>query len=138
VADPQPLVERYVALWNEPDPAVRRAGIRDLWARDGAQVLQPPEDMRTAAAALGFPSTTLEVRGHDDLEFRVTRAHEEFVAPGRYRFRARPNAARLHDVVKFNWEMVDGGDGSVAAVGLDVMLVDPEDRIRVDYQFIER
>jgi hypothetical protein len=137
VPDPQTFVERYVALWNEPDTAARRAAIRQLSAADGTQVLEPPEDITAAAAVLGFPAPLLEVRGHDELEVRVTRAHEEFVAPGRYAFRARRNAARLRDVVKFNWEMVEVADGTVAAVGLDVFVLDGEGRIRVDHQWVE-
>ena len=46
-------------------------------------------------------------------------------------------AARLGDVVKFRWEMVPVGGGDVAGVGLDVFLLDDEDRIQEDYQFIE-
>jgi hypothetical protein len=36
----------------------------------------------------------------------VTRSYQDFVAPGEFSFRRRDNAARLDDVVKFNWEMV--------------------------------
>jgi hypothetical protein len=77
-----------------------------------------------------------EARGHDALEVRVTRSYEEFIAPGEFIFRARDNAARLDDVVKFNWEMVRTSDGTVAAVGLEVFLLD-DGRIRIDHQFIE-
>ena len=135
--DPQQLVERYVAMWNEPDPAVRRSTIRELWADDARHLVAPPADMRAAAAGIGFGDPTLEARGHAQLEVRVTRAHEEFVAAGHYVFRARPNAARLLDVVKFNWEMVEVADGSVAATGLDVFVVDDDGRIRIDHQWVE-
>jgi alkanesulfonate monooxygenase SsuD/methylene tetrahydromethanopterin reductase-like flavin-dependent oxidoreductase (luciferase family) len=37
------LAQRYVALWNDPDPARRRETLRSLWAADGVQLLQPPE-----------------------------------------------------------------------------------------------
>ena len=29
------LVDRYIAVWNEPDDAVRRKHITELWAADG-------------------------------------------------------------------------------------------------------
>jgi hypothetical protein len=131
------LVDRYVALWMEADPSVRRKIIRDLWAPDGAHVLEPPREIRDAAKALGFRAPALEARGWEALEARVTRAHEEFVAPGRFAFRSRENASRLRDVVKFNWEMVPVGDGAVAAVGLEILVLDREGRITCDYQFIE-
>ena len=41
--DPGDLVRRYVAVWQEPDAELRRKAVRELWAEDGAQVLQPPE-----------------------------------------------------------------------------------------------
>jgi hypothetical protein len=134
--DPQELTDRYVAVWNEPDADVRRTAIRELWAVDAKHVLRPPQDIRQAAEGLGFATTTLEARGHAALEFRVTRAHEEFVAPGAFTFSSRRNADRLHDIVKFNWEMVSP-NGEVASVGLEVLVLDQDGRIRADYQFIE-
>src|SRR6266702_2491969 len=65
--DPQELVSRYVAVWNQPDAELRRRAIHDLWAEDGAHILGPPQEIRKAATGLGFPSTTLEARGHDEL-----------------------------------------------------------------------
>src|SRR6266540_991264 len=71
------------------------------------------------------------------LETRVARAYEEFVAPGEYVFRPRDNAARLRNLVKFNWELVSRATGEVAAVGLDVLTLDDQGRITVDYVFVE-
>jgi len=135
--DAQELVSRYVAVWNQPDAELRRKAIRALWAEDGAHILQPSQEIRKAATGLGFTSTVLEARGHDALEVRVTRAYEEFVAPGEFTFRPRDNADRLHDVVKFNWEMVPSGGGDVAGAGLEILILDEDGRIKADYQFIE-
>jgi hypothetical protein len=52
-------------------------------------------------------------------------------------FRPRDNAARLRNIVKFNWEMVSTTTGEVAGVGLEVLVLDDQGRITVDYQFIE-
>jgi hypothetical protein len=134
--DLQELTDRYVAVWNEPDADRRRHTIRELWAEDATHVLQAPQDIRQAAEGLGFVSATLEARGYAALEFRVTRAYEEFVAPGTFTFSPRRNADRLHDIVKFNWEMVSQ-NGEVAGVGLEILVLDPDGRIRTDYQFIE-
>jgi len=134
--DPQELAGRYVAVWNEPDAEPRRKAIHDLWTEDGAHILQPPQEIRTLAAGLGFTST-LEARGHDALEVRVTRAYEEFVAPGKFAFKLRDNADRLGNVVKFNWEMVPSSGGEVAGVGLEILVLDEHGRIVTDYQFIE-
>jgi len=135
--DARELVRRYVAVWIEPDAELRRKAIHDLWAEDGAHILQPPQEIRRAAAGLGFPSVTLEARGHDGIEVRVTRSYQDFVAPGEFTFRARDNADRLGDIVKFNWEMVPVGGGAAAAVGLEILVLGEDNRIKTDYQFIE-
>jgi hypothetical protein len=137
VVDPASLAERYVALWNEPDPDVRRTIIRGLWAPAGEHVLDPPQELRQPAHALGFEAPTLEVRGYAAIETRAVRAYEEFVAPGQYVFRPRDNAARLYNIVKFNWEMVSTATGEVAGVGLEVLVLDERGRITTDYQFVE-
>jgi hypothetical protein len=134
--DPQVLTDRYVAVWNEPDATRRRAAVRELWTEDASHVLQAPQDVRRTAGDLGFGEAVFEARGHAELERRVARAHEEFVAPGTFTFRSRGNAERLRDVVKFTWEMVSG-NGDVAGVGLEVFLLAPDGRVRTDYQFIE-
>jgi hypothetical protein len=130
------LCDRYVAVWNQADPDRRRTLVDGLWAADAEHVLVPPQDVRTAAAELNL-SAVFEVRGHRELEARVTEAHARFVASGDYAFRRRDDAQRLRDVVKFTWEMVATADGSVAGAGLEFLVVDAEGRIRRDYQFIE-
>ena len=135
--DVKDLTSRYVAAWNEPDPARRRQAIRELWAEDGIHVLQPPAEFRQAAAGLGFTSAALEARGHDELEVRVSRAYQDFVAPGEFAFRSRDNAGALHNVVTFGWEMVPAGGGEAAAAGLEILILGPDGRIEADYQFIE-
>lgn len=138
MTDPNELADRYVKVWNEPDGDRRRAAIVDLWTEDGLHILEPPEEMRKIAARPGLGMTArLEAQGHDALEERVRRAHEEWVAPGEFTFRHRDNVARLGDVVKFNWEMVSTRDGEIAGVGLDFLVLAPDGRVRIDYQFIE-
>src|SRR5262245_41819444 len=131
------LADRYVALWNEPDPDNRRQLIAELWTEEGIHILQPPREIREIAARPGIGLTAmLEARGHAALEARATSAYEEFVAPGSFSFRRRDNVERVGDVVKFNWEMISTG-GEVAAVGLEFLILAPDGRIQRDYQFIE-
>jgi len=137
MSDPNELADRYVTLWNEPDPDRRRQLIEELWTEDGAHVLQPHREIREIAARPGIGlSARLEAHGYTALEARATSAYEEFVAPGAFSFRRRDNVERVDDVVKFNWEMVSR-DGEVAGVGLEFLVLGPDDRIRRDYQFIE-
>jgi hypothetical protein len=130
------LCDRYVAVWSERDPERRRAMVTELWAPDGEHVLLPPQEVRDLAADLKM-SPAFEVRGHRELEARVTDTYERFIAPGEYQFQRRDDAERLRDAIKFRWEMVSTQDGSVAGVGLEFLLTDAEGRIRTDYQFIE-
>jgi hypothetical protein len=135
--DPDELADRYVALWNEPDPNRRRTAIADLWTDDGVHILQPPQEIRDVAARPGIGlSASLEARGHAALEARATSAHEAFIAPGEFSFRRRGNAERLADVVTFTWEMV-ARSGEAAGSGLEFLVLGPDDRILRDYQFIE-
>jgi hypothetical protein len=134
---PSELVDRYIALWNEPDAATRRRLVREVWAPGGRQVLEPPEAVRDAATAVGFPPPALEAAGYDELDARVTTAYREFVAPGTFTFRSAGNVAALEGVVKFNWLMVPVGGGEPAGVGLDVLVLAEDGRVAVDHQFIE-
>lgn len=115
----QDLAARYAALWNEPDAEVRRTTIAGLWRPDGVHYVKE----RVA-------------KGYTALEQRVTGSHEKNVRDNGNRFRARPDAQRLRDVVTFTWEMLPRDSDTVLAFGLEVLVLDPDDRIVTDYQFI--
>ena len=132
------ITDKYISLWNEPDHERRRQLIRELWTEDGSQVLEPPQEMLAAANTIGFRSPRLESRGYEQLEERVKRAYDEFVGSGQYRFRRRDNVSRLDHVLKFGWEMVPTDSDEAVAVGLEIMMLVPDGRIRTDYQFIEQ
>jgi hypothetical protein len=93
--------------------------------------------MIDAADAIGFDLHALEAHGYAELERRVAHAHEQFVAGGKYAFRQRDAARRVANVVKFRWEMVERESGFVAAVGLEILVLDSSGRIVSDHQFIE-
>ena len=114
------LVERYVALWNEPDPERRRAGIAAVWSPDAAHF-----------------TPSKEVHGHAELEIRIADAYARFVGTGQYVFRHCDNITGHHDTVKFNWQMVPPGGGPIAAFGFDFLVLDGEGRILRDCQYIE-
>jgi hypothetical protein len=131
------LADRYLALWNEPDPERRRRMIAELWTEDGSQILQPPQEMREIAASAGLGmAATLEARGHAELEARAATSYERWVGSAGLSFRRRDDVYRLHEVVKFHWEAVSP-DGEVTAVGLVFLVLGADGRIRRDYVFIE-
>lgn len=133
--DAQHLADRYIALWTEPDNALRRGAVESLWAPDGAHVLHPPVAIREAADSLGFASGSLRACGHDAIERRVVRSYEKFVASGEYSFRSRQDAVRLEDVVKFSWEMVPVAGGEVVGGGVEFLVLDQDGQISADYMF---
>jgi len=115
----QELADRYVAVWNERDAAARRRMIEELWQPNGEHYIGDRE-----------------ARGYDALELRIVGSHEKNVRDAGNSFRALPDARRLRDVVCFHWEMLRPPGDDVAAVGLEILLIDDAGRIRTDYQFI--
>jgi hypothetical protein len=141
--DHQALVDftrRWFALWTEADPQARSKQVADLWATNGAQVLvDPPQAMREAATELAFPVPRLEVRGHDEIDRRVTRAYEMFIEPGEYTFKATGDGDAVvlaPALVGLAWDMVTLADGTVVGSGYDVLVLDDDGRILVDHQHI--
>ena len=116
--NPQSLADRYVAVWNETDPARRRQQIAELWTPSGQHYV--------GARA---------VRGHEALESRVRESHEKNVRDGGNSFRAVQDARRLHDIVVFHWEMLGAEGETVEGTGLEFLILDGEGRILVDYMF---
>lgn len=141
--DHQALVDftrRWFELWTEADPHARSRQVAELWAPNGAQVLvDPPQGMRDAATELAFPVPRLEVRGHDEIDRRVTRAYELFIEPGEYTFKATDEGDAVllaPGLVGLAWEMVTVANGTVAGSGYDVLVFDDEGRILLDHQHI--
>ena len=130
------LAEKYLALWNEPDPDRRRRTIAELWTEDGRHILQPPQEIRDIAAQPGLAMTAiLEARGYDEIEARATSVYEHWVGSEGLSFRGRDDVERLGDVVKFHWEAV-AKDGELVAVGLDFLVLAANGRIERDYTFV--
>ncbi len=113
------LVDRYVAVWNQPDAELRRRGIAELWTEDGVHL-----------------TPVHEAKGYEAIEARVTGAHQRFVEAGGYIFRPATNTIDgHHNVVRFSWEMVPTNGGAVEAAGFDFLILGDDGRICYDYQF---
>ena len=59
------IVDRYLAVWSEPDAGARREAVAALWAPDGVEYVE-----------------NIQFRGHGELEARIAEAYTEFVASG--------------------------------------------------------
>jgi hypothetical protein len=111
---------RYVAVFNEPDAAVRDAAVAGLWRTDA----------RVCTAAN-------EYVGLDAVTHRVTAGYEKFVAAQGYVFRPLGPAESHHDGVRIRWEMVPAAGGDAVSGGVQFLLLDPDRRVLFDYQFID-
>jgi len=120
IMDATRIVERYMAIWNEPDEDARRALIAELWSFNGAH----------------FTSSD-EARGHDAIAEKIAQTFDRFIAPGRFRLQALSATDAHHQAIKFYWALMPADGGMARWVGSDFLMLDEEGRIRADYQFIE-
>jgi hypothetical protein len=131
-------LDRWMAQWNEPEPDERRRLIREAWAEDGYQVMvNPPQGIRDTATDFAVSIPAVEIRGHDALYARVTRAHEMFIASGEYVFE-RDGAAVRHAgaAVALTWVMHSRADRAVVGSGLEVLTFAADGRVRTDHEFV--
>jgi hypothetical protein len=111
------LIDRYVAVWNEPDRDARRCRIESVWAPGGTTCYR-----------------LLDAHGYEAIEARVAGSWERWLREGKYTF--RPVRAVSHrNAIKFEFAMVATGDGKAKAQGLCYLLLDADGRIAQDYQF---
>ncbi len=113
------FVDRYVALWNEPDAKVRRRTIEELWAPDGANY-----------------TGSKQAVGYEALDVRVTSAYDAYVGSGNFTFRSHLPPVGHHGVVKVTWEMVTVPGEVIASIGIEFLVLDVQGRIASDHQFI--
>ncbi|HEX4250265.1 MAG TPA: nuclear transport factor 2 family protein [Pseudonocardia sp.] len=112
------FTRRYVAVWNEPDPTIRRRSIAQLWTDDAVQYLE-----------------SSEYRGHSELEPRVEEAYEKFVASGGFRFEPAAATVAHHDTIVLRTKMLPAGGGEVAWTGLSFLELAPDGRIHREHQY---
>lgn len=118
--DLEELVRRYLALWQLPDPHVRRTAVAELFTED-----------------IAYFTRERAVHGRKEMAACVADSYRIWVEPGRYVFRSAANADGHNGAVRFNWEVVAVECGDVAGVGFDFLLLAEDGRIRLDYHFTD-
>jgi SnoaL-like domain len=113
-----PVIERYIAIWNEPDPVRRRALIARTWTEDATYV---------------DPLALAE--GHDAIDATVTAAQAQF--PG-FVFRLSGPVDAHHHVARFTWELAPGADADAIVVGFDVAVFAGDGRLRAVHGFLDK
>jgi hypothetical protein len=115
MADVTTLVDTYIAIWNEGDPARRRMMIAETYTPD-ARYVDP----------------MLSGEGAEGIDAMIAGAQAQF--PGhRFELTAGPDAH--HDVVRFAWQLV-GPDQAPVAAGVDFATVQ-DGRLREVTGFLE-
>ena len=111
------LIDRYIATWNEGDPARRRALVADTFTDDGAYV----DPLMTGS-------------GIDGIDAMIAGAQQQF--PGhRFELSGAPDAH--HDRVRFTWHLKPVGRDEVVAIGHDFGVV-ADGRLRSVTGFLEQ
>jgi hypothetical protein len=117
MSDLQDLVDRYLAGWNETDPAARRLLVDALWAEDGR-----------------YTDPLVAATGRADISAVIGAVQGQF--PGLVFTLAGPVDAH-HDLARFTWELGPRG-GEALVVGFDVLVADADGRIAAVHGFLDK
>lgn len=118
MTDLTPLIDRSIAIWNEPDRERRRALIAETWTSD-ACYLDP----------------LMRADGPDGIDAMIESVQQQF--PG-HRFR-RAGAVDAHNgCVRFSWEMVPDGSDVPLVAGTDFGTVAPDGRLQRVTGFLDK
>ena len=117
--DVDQTVQRYIAVWSEPDAAARKRAVCELWAPDGIEFVEGTQ-----------------FRGHAGLVDRLAEAYGLFVASGEYHVTA-DNQVTVHDDVVMLTIQLTYAKGpqvdEVAWAARVFLVLDDDGRILQDY-----
>ncbi|SCF38515.1 nuclear transport factor 2 family protein [Micromonospora mirobrigensis] len=111
------LVHRYVALWNEADPDVRRREIPAIWSERGV-----------------YTDPVVVMVGHDAIEALVGTARSQFEG---HQVRLLTTVDAHHNVARFGCAVVRPGRAHRTLVTCDVAVADDDGRLRYVHVFID-
>lgn len=115
---PNAMAERFVTLWNETDPELRRKGVEELYRPDATYVFYRKDP----------------IVGHQAIIDQMAYTQDIYWPMG-YEFRPGPDAMGHHNLVRLNWVMVSTATGEMEMSGQDVLVLAEDGRIQCDYQF---
>jgi hypothetical protein len=118
MSDPEKIVGRYTAVWNEHDPARRHELVARFYAADGY-----------------YANQSADYHGIEQVERAVTRNYEAFLSRG-FTFEVAEGAAEHHGSARVPWRMLAPDGATVAAAGMQFLVLDDTGLVASDYQFI--
>jgi SnoaL-like domain len=118
VSDLTELVDRYLAVWNEPDADTRGRAVAELWTEGG-----------------GYTDPLAAVEGPAAINGLIGAAREQF--PG-YVFTLGGTVDAHHNIARFAWHLVPAGGGEPLVVGFDVAVATDDGRLDRVYGFLDK
>jgi hypothetical protein len=113
----QDLVDRYLQIWNQREPAARASGVRAVFSD-----------------ACSYTDPLATVAGHDGVDRFIAGVQQQF--PG-VRFVLGGAIDAHHDVARFTWHARAEGHADPLAIGFDVVVLDGA-RIRQVVGFLDK
>jgi hypothetical protein len=114
------FVDRYLAVWNDPDDEKRQLAVAELWAPDAA--LSHDHGVATGHAAIA------------DL---IGQSSREIAAQGLVA-RRFGDADGHHEVLRMSWQLAPADrDGAPVTSGFEFLVLNENGQIQRDYQFDE-
>lgn len=111
-------VQRYIAMWNEPDPTRRAEKVRNI-CTENATYTDPKADVSGPEAINALIGAVREqVRG---MTFTL----------------AGPVDTH-HDIARFTWHLAPAEAAEPVAVGFDVVKADHDGRVSAVYGFLDQ
>ena len=111
------VAARYLACWNETDPATRRKLIDEVWAGDASYV-----------------DPLAEVHGRDAIDATIAAVQAQF--PGLVFSLVGPVDAH-HRQARFTWGLGEEG-AEPLVIGFDVAVTDGDNKIRSVLGFLDK
>ncbi len=112
------IVDRYTLTWNEHDPTRRQEHAARLYA-----------------AGAYYANHGADYRGREEVVRAITRNYDGFLSKG-FTFEVAEGAAAHHDSVRVPWRMLGPDGATVAAAGMQFLILDDTGLVISDHQFI--
>lgn len=118
MTDIKEFVDRYTAMWNAGDAAARHAAVAELWAVDGS-----------------YATPAQVFQGREAVEAVVAATYEQALSKG-FSFVVGADADTHHGAVCLPWTMYAPGGATVAAQGVDFVVLDGDGAITSAHHFV--
>jgi len=112
------IIERYIAAWNETDPARRRALVDALWAPDGS-----------------YTDPLADARGREEIDGLIGAVQQQF--PG-FVFTLGGPVDAHHQQARFTWQLAPAGDPEPVVIGFDVAVLDGDGQLSSVHGFLDK